>query len=270
MRSAFIDTTVLADTLLKIGAIQNRARATLRNFDTRLISGYVIKEFKAGPLSNYIWTHNKLLAAGSVAGLLEAIHRMSMTPRRYKTSTAIEALTAATRTLGSVTTGELVKKYGSRATKESIDFDRTRLALKRIIAKGWKQRRNIATQATNHLTCYTESELSFDSSGKIDQEPLMCRPKFECCLGSELRSRASDVERVERAVPVSGRREDQKRKEALRHVRLRRTVDEKICRALGDALIVLQCPADAEIVTTNGRDHEPLAKALGKKVCVPK
>jgi hypothetical protein len=219
-------------------------------------------------IKNVIWYHNKLVSAGTVSAALDALHAMSLTPRRYTTATAIEALANIARDLGKVRLEEFAK-YGSQATLESVMFDRMRLALKRMIAKGWQQRRSIATQIVCELTCYNERELSFETSGLIDCEPLRCRPSSECCLGAELRLRKQDVAAVEKAIPATGRREDQKRKEALRHVRLGRRVDEDTCRSLGDAVIVLQCPNDAGILTTNGRDHQPLAEVLGKRIYKP-
>ncbi len=45
--------------------------------------------------------------------------------------------------------------------------------------------------------------------------------------------------------------------------------DEKTCRSLGDAIFAFFAPADAAILTTNERDHRPLAAALGKSVDTP-
>jgi hypothetical protein len=46
-------------------------------------------------------------------------------------------------------------------------------------------------------------------------------------------------------------------------------MSEKVCRDLGDAIIVFFAPADCVLLTTNKRDFEPLANALGKTVDLP-
>jgi len=45
--------------------------------------------------------------------------------------------------------------------------------------------------------------------------------------------------------------------------------DREDCRALGDAYFALFAPADADILTTNLKDHRPLAEALGKTAVSP-
>ncbi|MCP4201222.1 MAG: hypothetical protein GY769_04735 [bacterium] len=45
---------------------------------------------------------------------------------------------------------------------------------------------------------------------------------------------------------------------------------EKVCRALGDAIFALYCPEGAEILTTNVKDHRPLAEAVNRRVVSPR
>jgi hypothetical protein len=47
-------------------------------------------------------------------------------------------------------------------------------------------------------------------------------------------------------------------------------MDAKDCRRLGDAFFALYAPPDAVILTTNIKDHAPLAEALGKQARIPK
>jgi len=66
----------------------------------------------------------------------------------------------------------------------------------------------------------------------------------------------------------SDRNEDVRRRAALHALKNtpRRQFDNKMCRKLGDAYFALNCPGDATILTSNAKDHAPLAGALGKTV----
>jgi hypothetical protein len=74
------------------------------------------------------------------------------------------------------------------------------------------------------------------------------------------------------AIPEnSSRKEDRERRKVLK--RLVNTpklpLDRESCRALGDAIFAFFCPEDAVVLTTNVRDHEPLARAVGKRAVAP-
>ena len=119
------------------------------------------------------------------------------------------------------------------------------------------------------LPCYLETEPSFEGSGPLDLAPTSCEKGRECCI-AKAHDGSDDVRKLERAVPSdSNRAEDRRRRAALKLVRLGRSVSDSECRSLGDAVFALQCPPDAAILTTNARDHGPLAAALGKKVMTP-
>ena len=65
MSEAFVETTVLTNALLKPGPTANAAKSAIRSFQTSLLPVYAIKEFKAGPLSHYVWLHGKLFTTNS-------------------------------------------------------------------------------------------------------------------------------------------------------------------------------------------------------------
>jgi len=67
------------------------------------------------------------------------------------------------------------------------------------------------------------------------------------------------------------KKETGRRKEALDYLHRtpRRALSENHCKALGDAVFVLQCPQDAILLTTNLQDHGPLADAIGVSALRP-
>ncbi len=110
MTTAYVDTTVLTDAVLKPGVQARRAVGAIRAFERSELPVYAIKEFKAGPLHNYVWLHNKLALTKSLAKSLEAISHMAATPRRNLLRTALEGLTVAARRREGLSVAALVVK----------------------------------------------------------------------------------------------------------------------------------------------------------------
>ncbi|MCI0491278.1 MAG: hypothetical protein L0229_32205 [Blastocatellia bacterium] len=273
MSKAYVDTTVLTDALLKPGSQGQAARDALRRYETTELPVYAIKEFKAGPLRTFGWMHDKLALLKSFTKALEALQRMSLTPRRYTTATAIEALTTAASSIGRTTNEELSRKYPRTANVDSILADEFRLAIKTAVFKAWKKRRQVTTDVVNPLTCYKEVA-PFEKRGLICLDPIKCDVVVECCMAQELRSRRKDLEKLKKILSgkdedqPSGNRERQRRYQVIRSL-LRKggePMTDEMCRNMGDAIFALFAPSDAIILTTNLKDHAPLAKALGKTV----
>jgi len=268
MKKAFIDTTVLTDALLKPHTKAKSAKKALKYYDITELPVYAIKEFKAGPLKYFIWFHNKLATLQSFTKALDALHGISRSPRRYYTSTAIEALREASHSIGNQTPKDLENKYGENAKLDKIHSDEYRSAIKVLVFKAWKRRRKITTDIVLPLTCYRE-ESPYEKRGQIEHMPIRCQKDVECVLSKQLRDKKwrNDIAALLVQIKsLEGKSENQKRAHALRKLYLNRQISEKECRDLGDAIFVLFAPQDATILTTNIKDFEPLASALGKKV----
>ena len=197
---------------------------------------------------------------------------MSLTPRRYTTATAIEALRGAAERMRSANLESLRQKYGKNATIDNILCDQYRLSLKTKLLKAWSRRRQITTHIVLPLSCYQEVDI-FENNRVLSVDPTSCAAqKVECCLGPELRKRTVDLEKLRNAVLKQPKtRENERRARALRELirKPKAAVTERACRDLGDAFFALFAPSDSVILTTNIRDHAPLAAALGKNVTSP-
>lgn len=264
MSDAYIETTILTDILLKPKSPkQQRAKKAFDRFEKTLLPVYSIKELKAGPLDYFGWLHDKLVLTQSWADTAQAIASL---PRGYRQSTATEAVAAAAKVLKSQP-----QKYGMIGNDRDL-ADRYRLALVSIIQRGWRKRRKITTEVVDDLPCYTEAEPHVGKDGLLDLTPQKCDPEQECCLGPRLKSQPELLEALRDAIPEnSSRLEDQKRRKALKRLVKHpgEKLDRETCRDLGDAVFAFFCPKDAVILTTNLRDHQPLAASLGKKAEKP-
>ncbi len=270
MIKAFVDTTILTDVIIKTGEAKKLAIDALKQFDITELPVFAIKEFKAGPLKNFVWMHNKLVTAGSFAKAMSALHSMSRTPRHYTTSTAIEALKEAAGSIGKETSRQLSDKYGEQASFDNILCDEFRIALKVAIMKAWKKRRKVTTNVVLPLACYREVA-PYEHRGLIELEPKKCNSASECYLASLLRRRLDELEKMKDAISSSEKVENKRRAKTLHEIcrKPKAPILEKDCQALGDAIFALFSPIDSTILTTNIADYKPLAEALGKKVKSP-
>lgn len=260
----FLDTTILAEALLK--ARQNRAtaRERIRDFKRSLLPVYAIKELQFGALKHYIWLHNKLVETRSLSHTIRAVHNAFHKP--YQKGTAEEALQTGVETL-------VGSDFAAADTPEKTQAalaDSVRLNIRRRINIAWRERRKLTTEVVDELSCYPEiAHFHNDDTGYIDNERRECDLSEECSLAFGFRLRRGELRKLASALRGSERREDQRRRKALVQLldrRRRKIFGNDCCKALGDAYFALQCPTDCVILTSNAKDHSVLAGALGKKV----
>lgn len=271
MSRAFVDTTIIADILLQSGERKVAAQAALGRFSSSELPVYAIKEFKAGPLRNFVWFHNKLALLKSFQKAVAVLHSMSLTPRRYTTATALQALHAALQSAQSQTYGMLVTKYGRDAHPDTVMCDRFRLTLKRKIISAWRRRRSITTNVVLPLICYEEVD-PIEVHGILDVTPTRCEREPICSMTKALKSEPNNLTRLKRALEKnSNKRERQRQIKLLRKLIRNKwaTITDSECRTLGDVVFAFFAPEDAVILTTNISDHKLLADALAKKVEAP-
>lgn len=261
MATAILDTTVVADVLLRRDERADAAESFVRRFDRRLLPVYALKELKGGPLRAYAWLHDQLCEAGSVEGALDRLARLSRTPRRNLTATAIEALAEAEREKS------LVEESGSRR------FERLRLALWRRVVGAWRNRRRLATDVIAPLDCYHEVDGVGGPNSSLDLGRFGCERGRPCAMAALLLDHRASLERVREALELepAGRERDA-RLAAVTHLLERgaTALTESQCLSLGDAVFAVLCPEGGVIVTTNVRDHAPLARSLNKQVERPR
>lgn len=265
---AFVDTSILTNVLLKPGPASDRARAALGHFESTELHCYAIKEFKAGPLTYFVWLHNVLVNERSLWKSVDRVQRVSRTQQRHLTSTALEALREAAR-LEDTRLGDLVEQYGPDANSDTVLCDKFRLSLNHLIKKAWKRRRTVTTDVVGALACYDEREPS-ELRGLLSCKPRKCRSEIECSIGQEMKQRPNDVGLLLAATNAEEKAENKRRGAALKELlKQRGSLSDKQCRHLGDAVFAFYCPDDAVILTTNIVDHRPLARALGKEAVSP-
>jgi hypothetical protein len=185
----------------------------------------------------------------------------------YLKSTANEAIAAA----GQITKTVPVK-YTVLGNADKDHADSYRLSLASHITRSWKRRRRITSQVVDDLPCYLEATPRLRKDGFFDLNPRECTEAEECCLASALKAKPELLEALRDAIPSNSmRKENSRRRHALKRLikHPNELFTQDMCSDLGDAIFAFFCPTNAVILTTNLRDHEPLAKAVGKNAETP-
>jgi hypothetical protein len=259
----FLDTTLLVEALLKTTSRRRRARSTIRQFKRSTLPVYAVKEFKAGALANYVWLHNHLAETRSLAKTYSVLTRNMRRPGRV--STSLEALEAASAAiLGSDLATAQTSTETDRLTAETL-----MLEIRRLILKAWADRRKICTETAQELACFVEDAPYYDDeTGMIFLPNTKCPKDHDCSYAPGLRVRKKELDILLQVIKGSTRAEDNRRRAALHTLKNtpKRIFDDSNCRSLGDAYFALHCPQDATILTSNVKDHKPLAESLGRTV----
>jgi len=263
MSKAFVDTTILVDVLLKTGSQHNNAKTVLESFDETELPVYAIKEFSGGALQNFVWLHNKFVQTGSFSKTIGMLHAVSRTPKRYLTSTAIEALQEAVASApeSKMTAKELYEKYGDdAATLDAIQADSYRLELKARILDAWSRRRAVTSSVVEKLDCYLEKDPT-QSMKIIKLNSNSCQGR--CAVAKRLREFPGDLNGIITVLKKEQGNEAARRHKALKEIKRKPKSDvtKNQCRNFGDAVFCILAPADSSIITTNERDFRPLATA---------
>ena len=268
---AFVETTILANILLKTGPECASAKKALATFERSTLHSYALKELRAGPLSGYVWLHNKLVTTRSLPETMLALNRLVRSPMTSLPATALEAWAEGLKASERERLGELREKYGDAADAHSVELDRVRLTVKSLVLRAWRRRKKITDEVVGELSCFGDPAPREGRGGQVDMGRLGCRAD-ECAMARELKSRNEDLFKLWGATcrqPERG--ETMRRARALR--KLWRTPQRKFevrdCRSLGDAVFALFAPSESVILTTNLRDLEPLAASVGRHAKTP-
>lgn len=262
-KGCFLDTTILAEALLKAREKRKGAQAKIREYTRSVLPVYAIKEFKSGPLKNFIWLHNRLVDTRSFSRTIGVVHNAFHRP--YLKGTAEEALEVGAEML----VGSSLSEAATPQKTQAAIADALRYHIRRQIDRAWRERRKLTSEVFDELSCFAEVAPSFNEETRyIDNDRPECDLSDECCLAAGFRRRRGDLRKLMAALRGLSRPEDKKRRATLNRLlkRPQRAFGPRECKALGDAYFALRCPRDCAILTSNVKDHQILGKALGREV----
>ena len=255
---AFLDTTILTEFTLKGRATNGQMKVAIRRFARSTLPTYAIKEFRAGPLDTFVWFHNILAEERHLGRSISRAGRQSaFRPNRVRTAQEIFALL-------------ITERFPRNDETPEESANRMRKHLRRIILDAWQDRNTVATQRTPELVCFNEIEPQ--QNGKLlVLEPLTCGADDLCALAPALRSRPNDIGTL--TALIVGFRQTPENVRRAAGLRILNEPNSRFgngpCRQLGDAVFALLAPQNSVVLTTNVRDHSPLAEALRKTARSP-
>ncbi len=229
-----------------------------------------LEGIEARAAEEFCWAHNKLADTKSYLTSMAALQRMSRSPHRYLTSTAIQALhTAFTNLFSNLPALQSIHK--ANADPDRLFADALRLELRHVITRAWKARGLLFGGPLHKLSCYPDAPIR-ENGNFLEVEPRDCPRGRECCLKPALIARKADLNAARNAIKIDAdRKEVAVRGKILRHLEKHATslMTRDDCRGFGDAYFIFFCPKDGVVITTNVRDVEPMAKALGVRFEAP-
>jgi hypothetical protein len=260
MPDIYIDTTVVVEALLKT---KKRRQIALKRLqaDNSIVSVYAFKELKAGPLQIYTWLHNKFVTTRSLKNTYLAIGQI-LRQQNYRAGTSLEALQVGAEALGLADYEG--KKTASQRDRENADI--YALAIRRRVLNGWSNRGKIVSSVVGQVECFSQSAPYFDEmNGLVENPKKRCPKSQECGFAKEYKASPEKLVKLISAITGLNRNEDNKRRASLRRLSNTpgRLFEDEDCRNLGDAHFSLTCPPGATILTSNYKDHQTLASALG-------
>jgi len=244
------------------------ARAALSLYDKTELPVYAIKEFKAGPLRNYVWFYNKVVSVPAWQDAVAAIG--SVRRQANKMSTALQALADFEGSISSALPSDFAARYPG-LTMGEVKKKEAEVWLKSKIFLAWNQRRSLTSDVVEPLSCYEEKDPFIDKHRLIIDRPVVCST-VDCCLRQLFAADKSLTKKLLDACDqLPPKAETTKRRRVLRQLvrTSNRPLLEGDCRSLGDAVFAMQCPKDAVILTTNITDHSALAFAAGVTAVKP-
>ena len=271
--NAFLETTTVVDLLFKDKATVEPIREILQKYTVKYSSQYVRMEIKRGVLRHFVYLHNKAVECKKLSEVQACITSLSSSPQRNKLSTILKAVEDFFREFEKREMKPL--PVGQRPT----EFQKTMLAafLRTRIKRFWTAFERLVDVVIDDVECYKHGYTLrppklvgqvFDNTfSNCDlYKPGICRLRSFCDENETSLVTIRDQLEETKSPDI----ETQKRLKEIRDVLRvkKRDILRKTCWRMGDAVIILEAPEDAEIINGNCKHYDPMCKAVGKtSVC---
>jgi len=266
----FLETTAMVDLIFKDKTARNRVQSVLSSYQTTYTSQYVRMEIKRGVLQYYVALYNKSIECKNLTEVIEYIQTISYTPQRNRLGALFGALTMSYERIARRSVGVGAPANQITTIQKKLFEGILRAKIKQFWASFAKQVNVVLDPAECYKHKYTLKPPVMTPEGRFDNALENCdKYKSGICRVRQLlngnQAGVAAIIKTLNALPDPDA-ETQKRRRALKEVmRLKnRDVPRRECWHSGDAVIALESPAGAEIVTHNCKHFTPLCQALGK------
>lgn len=266
----FIETTAMIDLIFSDKVAADRIRPILAGYGTTYSSQYVRMEIKRGFLQNYVALYNKSIECKNLTEVLDYIHTIGSTPRRNMLGTMLGAMAMYYERIARRAAGVGASPKQVTTIQKKLLEGILRAKIKQFWASFAKQVDVVLDPSECYKHKYTLKPPAMTPGGRFDNTFDNCdKHKSGICrvrqLFNENEAGVTAIITKLQTLPDPDT-ETQKRRRAMKEVmRLKnREVPRKECWHSGDAVIALESPDGAEIVTHNCKHFTPLCQALGK------
>jgi hypothetical protein len=165
MAKAFLDTTILADALLKVGADRDLALASFPRYEALLVPGFANKEFKRGPLRGYIWLHNKVVTTERWGDAIASIPSVWRQGNLSQTAMRAVADFSNSMAVANALAGEIPQ---DGAKFHALQSREARIWLKTKVTLAWRRRGRPPFVETAPLECYALMPINPEATERLE------------------------------------------------------------------------------------------------------
>jgi len=265
---AFLETTAIVDILFKDKAVSDTVRSIAKKYDRTYTSQYVRMEIKRGVLQYFVALHNKSIECSSMAEVHGYAKSLSSTRMRNRLGTILEAIENVYKEVAAI---ELAGQPASLALIKKMVEAFLRLRIEGFWA-GFDEAADVIIDETE---CYKRQYTLQPprAVGKVYDNTLQKCDRYKpdiWRIRQFVNARSDSLVQIGEVLS-SGEKPDPetvKRTRAIREaLRLDpRDISQKLCWSLGDAIILLEAPDGATIVTHNCKHFKPMCDAVGRSV----
>jgi hypothetical protein len=224
-------------------------------------------ELRRGLIRNLVFLYHCALSADSFSEVLSRIERLLATPQSYRPRTMLQRIRIFFEEIEGTKLKDLAAQYPD-GSLGSYTLQAARSLLRMRIRNCWRDLLSFVDTVLNEVGCYPELDGPKEVGNHFDATFPFCETlQVRCTMPAFVEDHRGELEKVLAAISQgSSDRETEARIAAMQSVLgdpfLAR--HHQVCWRLGDVVICIEAPPNADILNDNARHMDPICKALGK------
>lgn len=268
VKKVFLDTSVMVDRLCKDNVTKNRVEKILSRYDKRYTSNYTRMEFKRGPLQYLVYLHGKVALCENLTEVFATIRKLSATHQRNRLSSVLENVENFYKRIYETKPSEIIKEYGDISLDEYCK-EMAESYLSNLIHNAWRKYDKVVDELINPTKCFVDIKAPQKEGKLYNNKPRTCHSsKYKCENRRFITNQTEKFAKILQKLKEIPDPDDETKKrikvlkEVLRKPKMEIRVED--CWRIGDAIIAVEAPEEADIFNNNQKHFVPICEAIGK------
>lgn len=265
-RKLFLETTIQIDRFSADPEKKDKIDKIISQFIQILSSTYVKMEFRRRFIQDLVYLYNEaLLGAETFADVFARIDKLHSEFHKRK----IKGIIASFYRFFSDTKDEKIS-----GTLGKVILEKAREYFKQIILAAWESFDFGINTILNEINCYHGLRGPVQKGGKFDNRMSKCKKADIRCKIQEFFIRNMETFRkiYDKFSQMDCLDSEQQKMKNILEKALKypqNMADRQNCWNCGDAIIAVESPTDAVLLTTNIKHFEPICSEIGKECIAP-